>query len=108
MRGTIPPLPNTPSWRGAQLKHRDYLLCHHEPLYHILVNPCYIYRCFKEYGWTCKQSNGRVTSRFAYMWANRIVYFLFFLIWNFIILLLKGTYRTQKSRLLWRCGITLI
>jgi hypothetical protein len=22
-RGAIPPLPNTPSWRGAQLKHRD-------------------------------------------------------------------------------------
>jgi hypothetical protein len=21
MRGAIPPLPNTPSWRGAQLKH---------------------------------------------------------------------------------------
>jgi hypothetical protein len=23
MRGAIPPLTNTPSWRGAQLKHRD-------------------------------------------------------------------------------------
>jgi hypothetical protein len=23
MRGAIPPLPNTPSWCGAQLKHRD-------------------------------------------------------------------------------------
>jgi hypothetical protein len=23
MSGTIPPLPNTPSWHGAQLKHRD-------------------------------------------------------------------------------------
>jgi hypothetical protein len=23
MRGAIPPLPNTPSWRGAQFKHRD-------------------------------------------------------------------------------------
>jgi hypothetical protein len=23
MRGAIPPLPNTPSWRGVQLKHRD-------------------------------------------------------------------------------------
>jgi len=23
MRGAITPLPNTPSWRGAQLKHRD-------------------------------------------------------------------------------------
>jgi len=23
MSGTIPPVPNTPSWRGAQLKHRD-------------------------------------------------------------------------------------
>jgi hypothetical protein len=23
MRGAIFPLPNTPSWRGAQLKHRD-------------------------------------------------------------------------------------
>jgi hypothetical protein len=23
MRGAIPVLPNTPSWRGAQLKHRD-------------------------------------------------------------------------------------
>jgi hypothetical protein len=23
MSGAIPPLPNTPPWRGAQLKHRD-------------------------------------------------------------------------------------
>jgi hypothetical protein len=23
MSGAIPPLPNTPSWRGTQLKHRD-------------------------------------------------------------------------------------
>jgi len=23
MHGDIPPLPNTPSWRGAYLKHRD-------------------------------------------------------------------------------------
>jgi hypothetical protein len=23
VRGAIPPLPNTPSWRNAQLKHRD-------------------------------------------------------------------------------------
>jgi hypothetical protein len=23
MSGIIPPLPNTPSWRGAQLKHSD-------------------------------------------------------------------------------------
>jgi hypothetical protein len=23
MSGAIPPLPNTSSWRGAQLKHRD-------------------------------------------------------------------------------------
>jgi hypothetical protein len=23
MSGAVPPLPNTPSWRGAQLKHRD-------------------------------------------------------------------------------------
>jgi hypothetical protein len=23
MRGAIPPLPNTPSWSGVQLKHRD-------------------------------------------------------------------------------------
>jgi hypothetical protein len=23
MRGSIPPLPNTSSWRGAKLKHRD-------------------------------------------------------------------------------------
>jgi len=25
MRGPIPPLPNTPSWRDAQLKHRTTL-----------------------------------------------------------------------------------
>jgi hypothetical protein len=25
MRGSIPPLPTTPSWRGAQLKNRDNL-----------------------------------------------------------------------------------
>jgi hypothetical protein len=23
MSAAVPPLPNTPSWRGAQLKHRD-------------------------------------------------------------------------------------
>jgi len=23
IRGAIPPLPNTPSWHGAQLKHKD-------------------------------------------------------------------------------------
>jgi len=23
MSGAVPPLPNTPLWRGAQLKHRD-------------------------------------------------------------------------------------
>jgi hypothetical protein len=23
MREAVPPLPSTPSWRGAQLKHRD-------------------------------------------------------------------------------------
>jgi len=23
MRGAVPPLPNTLSWRGAELKHRD-------------------------------------------------------------------------------------
>jgi len=23
MRGPIPPLPDTPSWRGTQLKHKD-------------------------------------------------------------------------------------
>jgi hypothetical protein len=30
MRGDIPPLPNTPSWHGAQLKHRDnfYIYIH--------------------------------------------------------------------------------
>jgi len=25
MRGAIPAFPNTPSWRSAQLKHRDYV-----------------------------------------------------------------------------------
>jgi len=25
MGGAVPPLPDTPSWRGAQLKHRDNL-----------------------------------------------------------------------------------
>jgi hypothetical protein len=38
MCGAIPPLPNTPSWRGAQLKHRDTFttlatyLAHRKPL----------------------------------------------------------------------------
>jgi len=27
MHGAIPPLSNTPSWRGAQLKHRDKFFC---------------------------------------------------------------------------------
>jgi hypothetical protein len=29
MTGAIPPLPNTPSWRGAQLKHRDNFILYH-------------------------------------------------------------------------------
>jgi len=29
MRGAIPPFPNTPSWRGAQLKHRDNFTFHY-------------------------------------------------------------------------------
>jgi hypothetical protein len=33
MSGSIPPLPNMPSWRGAQLKHRDnfnfYMILNH-------------------------------------------------------------------------------
>jgi hypothetical protein len=28
MRGTMPPLPNTPSWRGAQLKAKGQLCLH--------------------------------------------------------------------------------
>jgi hypothetical protein len=28
MRGAITPLHNTPSWRGAQLKHRDNFTTH--------------------------------------------------------------------------------
>jgi len=27
--GTIPPLPNMPSWRGARLKHRDNFTVYH-------------------------------------------------------------------------------
>jgi hypothetical protein len=26
MRGAIPPFPNTPSWRGAQLKHKVIII----------------------------------------------------------------------------------
>jgi hypothetical protein len=36
MRGVIPPIPNTPSKRGAQLKHRDNFTLLPLPLY--LVN----------------------------------------------------------------------
>jgi hypothetical protein len=33
MSGAIPPLPNTSSWRGAQLKHRDnFTFTFHEEL----------------------------------------------------------------------------
>jgi len=28
MSGVMPPLPNTPSWRGAELKHRDKFTFH--------------------------------------------------------------------------------
>jgi hypothetical protein len=28
MRGTIPPLPNTPPWRGVQLKNTEVTLLH--------------------------------------------------------------------------------
>jgi hypothetical protein len=41
MSGAIPPLPNTPSWRGAQFKHRDnftfYL--YHEERYIVVTHP---------------------------------------------------------------------
>jgi hypothetical protein len=39
MHGAIPPLPNTPSWRGAQLKHMDNFT--------ILCKTRYLYRIFK-------------------------------------------------------------
>jgi hypothetical protein len=43
--GTIPSLPNTPSWRGAQLKHGDsftfYLL--------LMYNIFFIYKKIKAY-----------------------------------------------------------
>jgi hypothetical protein len=37
MSGAIPPLPNMPSWRGAQLKHRDNFI-----LYILLLKDCVI------------------------------------------------------------------
>jgi hypothetical protein len=41
MSGTIPPLPNTPSWRGAQLKkkHRENFTFYLTDYGHIEVNP---------------------------------------------------------------------
>jgi len=36
MRGVIPPLPNTPSWRGAELKHRDNFTFYTELEDHII------------------------------------------------------------------------
>jgi hypothetical protein len=38
MRGAIPPLPNMPSWRGAQLRHRDnFTLLYFTLLYFTLL-----------------------------------------------------------------------
>jgi hypothetical protein len=41
MRGSIPPLPNTPSWRGAKLKLRDsftFYLIHEESVQSLLAS----------------------------------------------------------------------
>jgi hypothetical protein len=39
MSGAIPPLPNTPSWRRAQLKHRDNFTLHNYiKIYNIIQN----------------------------------------------------------------------
>jgi len=60
MNGAIPPLPNTPSWRGAQLKNTGtilsylYLSCFKNPSApHIYIHVCecvcmysgYLYMC---------------------------------------------------------------
>jgi hypothetical protein len=44
MRGAINPLPNTPSWRGAQLKHRDnFTFCPFKQLKRLSGEPVYFY-----------------------------------------------------------------
>jgi hypothetical protein len=48
MRGVIHPLPNTPSWRGAQLKAKGQLYLYHMELIKLrntnkLVHDIYIY-----------------------------------------------------------------
>jgi hypothetical protein len=37
MSGDVSPLPNTPSWRGAQLKHRDNFTFTFTPLVAIIT-----------------------------------------------------------------------
>jgi hypothetical protein len=49
MSGAIPPLPNTPSWRGAQLKHRDNFtfyreICSEGVNWILLAQECYQWR----------------------------------------------------------------
>jgi hypothetical protein len=38
MSGAIPPLTNTPSWRGAQLKHRDNFIFTFTFTFYILLH----------------------------------------------------------------------
>jgi hypothetical protein len=43
MHGAIPPLPNTPSWRGAQLKHRDNFTYAHVYLLEVFQQKIWTY-----------------------------------------------------------------
>jgi hypothetical protein len=53
MSGAMPPLPNTPSWRGTQLNHRDKFTFYLYYLSFILVRRCVI---VSPYGVFCSQS----------------------------------------------------
>jgi hypothetical protein len=59
MRGATPPLPNAPSWRVAQLKHRyNFLLCvmchvHFDLVNYILSEDLVLLKCWPRIGSRC-------------------------------------------------------
>jgi hypothetical protein len=44
MSGAVPPLSNTPLWRGGRLKHRDNFTYTFLPLGYVML--CYVMLCY--------------------------------------------------------------
>jgi len=73
MRGTIPPFPNTPSWRGAQFKKpqgRIYLYFTHIYIHTHTYTYTYTYICEEKYAFVILST---VTLFYWYL-SHRVVF----------------------------------